>query len=30
MYSEKEAQQQIPLFLDIIKEVFTPDCPKAT
>jgi len=29
-YSEDEAQQKIPEFLDIIDQVFTPDCPKAT
>ena len=29
-YSEEEAHQKIPEFLEIIKQVFTPDCPKAT
>lgn len=29
-YSEEEAQQKIPEFLEIIDQVFTPDCPKAT
>ena len=29
-YTEKEAQERIPDFLDIINQVFTIDCPKAT
>ena len=29
-YSEKEAQERIPDFLDIINQVFTIDSPKAT